>query len=53
LIPAAAAAFWMYSISGRIVFVSVPMTLSSFSYMLRSELKIPGVAAGEQHHQLL
>src|SRR5262249_7550545 len=32
----------MYSITGRIAFVSVPMTLSSFSYMLRSELKMPG-----------
>ena len=38
LIPAAAAAFRMYSIIGRIAFMSVPMTLSSFSYMLRSEL---------------
>src|SRR5262249_19794930 len=42
LIPAAAAAFWMFSTTGRIAFVSVPMTLSSFSYMLRSELKMPG-----------
>jgi hypothetical protein len=32
----------MYSITGRSAFVSLPMTLSSFSYMLRNELKMPG-----------
>ena len=52
LIPAAAAAFRMYSINGRIAFVSVPMTLSSFSYILRIELKIPGSppVKGHQRH---